>query len=160
MVPATPNSAYIDPFLRKQELHTVMVSGYVTERLSTSAPLSPSGLDLSVLGIFENTSTGNSAAAFTLQLKQAADISATGPRTNVGNAMTIVPGGRVTQNFTPTQGYLEMWCTSGGGNLRAQIASKLSWNVMGFSKLDPFYPQYLSNTSNGVSFAQLGTTGS
>lgn len=96
-----------------------------------------SGLeDNQIQGVFENTGTSN----FTLQMRQTDDRSVSGTRTDIGAALNIVPGGRRTVTFSPWQSYLETYCTAGGGQVKAQLSSKIKWEQMAFDKLDTFYP--------------------
>lgn len=144
--PLTYPGEYPQPLSRTTWVQVPMVSGYTTSRLSVTSGRNESlvsGMpDNTVHAVFENTSTTTS---FTLQMRQADDRSASGTRTNVGSALTIVPGGRTTATLTPWQQYLEAQCTDGSGNLRAQLTSQVKWEQLAFDKSDPFYPPQLWN---------------
>ena len=122
-----------------------MVSGYTTSRLGVLSgrqePLVSGMPDNTVHALFENASS----TSFTLQMRQTDDRSVSGTRINVGDALTIVPGGRTTATLTPWQTYLETQCTGGSGNLRAQLTSQIKWEQLAFDKTDSFYPPQLWN---------------
>ena len=77
---------------------------------------------------------------FTVQLTETSDRTISGTRDTLGSAYTLVPGGRRTYNVIPVKEYVEVKSTSGDGQLRMQLQSKLRWNQLGFSDDDPFCP--------------------
>ena len=117
-------SGYATMRLRVQDQNYVGVSGHEDH-------------DLQV--VLENPGTTTTVA---IQFKQTDDITATGTRTDVGVAVSLVPGGRKTISFAPWQEYLEMHGTS-DGQVRGQIAAKKRWEKMAFAKTDTFYPATL-----------------
>jgi len=125
-----------------------MISGYATLRMraiTRPSTSTVSGLeDNQIFGTFENTSETN----FTVQMRQTSDESVSGTRTDVGSAHALVPGGRVTETFSPFQTFLEAYCTADGpGFLRLQMQSRIKWEIMAFDKSDTFYPQQLRDVS-------------
>ena len=159
---AYQSGEYPQPLLRTTYVQAPMVSGYATVRLCSGINqfINTQGLDNTTLVLIENTGHSTYDTNFTLQIKSTADPSSSGARTNVGGAYQVVPGGRKTVTFTPSQEFLEFYCTAGGGNVRAQISSRISWEEMAFSKTDPFYPPQLWQVVNGLTAAQLPNTGS
>jgi hypothetical protein len=138
---------YIDPLPRVSNVFCSMTSGgpsgYACARLSRSDPLffGGSGDDDEAQVYLQNLGTTN----FTVQMKQCSDYSEegtdtagtpTGTRFDVGSAVALVPGGRTTEQVSPYMQYLEFWCTSGRGSLKAQITGRVRWNRLAFSKLD------------------------
>lgn len=86
--------------------------------------------------IVENVGDTN----FTVQLTETSDRTISGTRDNLGSAYALVPGGRRVYNVLPVKEYVEVKSTSGDGQLRLQLESKLRWNQLGFNDDDPFYP--------------------
>lgn len=135
---------YPQPLDRPTFVEGQLVSGYTTVRLRGELQFGgtlavPSLNDNLVRGLFVNTG----ANAGTLQLVQTQDI-VSGPRTNLGNPMVLVPGGRITQDFTPTVSFLEFTCTGGGPtSIHAQLTSRIEWRELAFSKTDTSYPRSL-----------------
>lgn len=138
---------YGQPLTRVANLKMELVSGYTTGRYFVRLALGVSGNPTSnpvvsydlVTATYDNQGTN----AVTFQALQTDDL-ASGPRTNLGAAVTLVPGGMTTVTFTPQAHYIEFKCTaSGPSQIRAQMASQLTWTPLGFSKLDPFYDQLL-----------------
>ena len=148
------NSAgiYPQPLIRTTFLQCPLVPGYTTARLSSilqfgGTTVLPAQPDNSVVALLENT--GDAQA--TVQFRQTNDDSplGTGVRSNVGAATVLVPGGRASVTFTPTQPFLEVTCTAGSvAQLRAQLQSQLMWNECAFAKADPLYPKILWQPAN------------
>lgn len=131
---------YPQPALRLTTVQVPMVSGYATARLRwQGSPVSGYGnrVEHTTQVLVENTGLN----PFTVQLQETDDRSVSGARTNLGAATALVASGRHQFSVTPSQAYLEAWCTADGpGELKLQLASQLRWDILGFSDDDPFYP--------------------
>jgi hypothetical protein len=134
---------YLDPLPRVSNVLCTMSSGYAGARVSREDPLFfPGSGDGDEHQVYlQNVGTSN----FTVILKQTDDYSLTGldsagtptgTRFDVGTAQAIVPGGSSTIQVSPWMPYLEFWCTSGSGPLRAQITGKTRWQRMAFDKTE------------------------
>jgi hypothetical protein len=134
-----------------------MVSGYVGARLQwQGTPIASGYQDYSAQCILENMGS----TTFSVQIRQCSDYSVTGPRENLGAAVSLVPSGRKTVNFIPGKQYLEFQATAvtnvGQAMLKAQIVSKIRWDLMGFGAReytgfaggDPFYATLLLDSDN------------
>lgn len=132
---------YPTPLPRVTNVNTPVVSGYATARLRAADFPFPqiSGLEDYKARVIA-TNVGSTTVAF--QLKQASDISATGTRTSVGPAISLVPGGRKGFDLVPWLPYLEVHGTA-TGNVLIQIDSQTKWEEMAFDKVDTFYPPQL-----------------
>jgi hypothetical protein len=136
-------SEYIDPLPRVSNVQCTMSSGYAGARVSREDPL-----------FFPGSGDGDEhqvylqnvgATAYTVQIKQTDDYSfpgsdsvgtPTGTRFDVGTATALVPGGTSTLQVSPWMPYLEFWCTTGSGPLRAQIVGRTRWQRMAFDKTE------------------------
>lgn len=134
---------YLDPLPRVNNVLTSLSSGYAGARVSREDPLFfPGSGDGDEQQVYlQNVGS----TAFTVQLKQCEDYSfpgtssagtPTGTRFDVGTATALVPGGTSTLQVSPWMSYLEFWCTSGRGQLRAQITGRTRWQKMAFDKLE------------------------
>jgi len=147
---------YIDPLPRVSNVFCAMTSGgtdgYACARLRRTDPLfySGSGDDDEAQVYLQNLGTTN----FTVQLRQTQDYSPagtdsdgtpTGTRFDLGSAVALVPGGRSTVQVSPYMKFVEFYCTSGLGNLKAQITGRVRWERMAFDKLDPLDDDTLWN---------------
>jgi hypothetical protein len=112
----------------------------VTVRLRAENQTSGSGGVLNATRL-DITNTGD--MAFTVKVQQAADISMTGIRTQLGSNITVVPKGVKTVNVTPAQPFLEIATVSNSGSARIQVSSFTRYELCGFAKDDPFYPDTL-----------------
>lgn len=132
---------YIDPLPRVSNVLCTMSSGYAGARVQREDPLYfPGSGDADEAQVYlQNVGSTN----FTVIMRQTADYSLpgkdgtgtpTGTRFDVGVAEALVPGGTVTQQVSPWMTYLEFWCTSGSGPLRAQITGKTRWQRLAFDK--------------------------
>lgn len=135
---------YTNPLPRITNVQETIVSGYATTRLRVAereyvAVSGHEDNDLQV--VLENPGT---SATVTVQFKQTDDITATGTRLDVGDPVSLVPGGRKTVNLAPWQEYLEIHGTT-DGQIRAMISGKRRWEKMAFAKTDTFYPPQLRN---------------
>jgi len=133
---------YPNPLPRKTFVNCPVVSGYVTARLQSQAPIpdSISGTAQNMLCTFENVG----GTAFSVLLRETPDRSISGTRYNLTSPIFLVPAGQVTQTVLGKQPYLEVYCTgTTTGQLRLQIDSQRRWNELGFGKDDPFYPPQL-----------------
>lgn len=137
-----------------------MVSGYVGSRLriadyafgtnvTTVAPTTNN--DNRVILMIENTAfppTTNLPFKGTnifFKVNQALDDGPSGTRTPLTPEYGIVPGGRQTVEFWVNQPFIEIKCTGGGGNIRAQLSSRIKWEEMAYDKVDPFFAPQLWN---------------
>jgi hypothetical protein len=135
---------YPQPLSRVTWVNCPLVPGFTTARLVASLQNGgtltvPSLADNNVYCLLENTG----GTTCTLQFQQTQnDVS--GPRSNIGAPVALVPLGRAPLTITPTQPYLEITATAGGQTtLRAQLTSQIQWCELGFSKSDPLYPQWI-----------------
>jgi hypothetical protein len=109
-----------------------VVASKVTGRLRRQYYTGASGFDGQQHQILcANTGATN----FTLQLRQTNSY-VSGPWVNVGAATAMTPHGEAVINAEIINKYLEVTSTSGSGELRLQIQSKVRWDVMAFSKTD------------------------
>jgi hypothetical protein len=141
---------YPQPLLRTTTVQAPIVAGYATVRLQAHLQFSGTGagtytgtlpalVDNSVLGVFENTG----ATTVAVQLIQTGDYTS-GPRLQIGDAFSLVAGGRHSLSFTPQMQFVELWGSSGGpSTIRAQLSSQVEWSVLGFSRTDTTYPTQL-----------------
>jgi len=130
---------YPQPLVRVGNVQIPIVSGYTTGRLRGDV-IMVSGYQPNRSQItLENTGR----TSFTVQLREAPDY-VSGPFSNLGSAVALVPSGQKTVFHTHAQPYLEFRGTSGSGTLRAQIASQVKWQIMAFDKSDTNYPSVLS----------------
>jgi len=146
-----------------------VVPGYATVRLRAGLQMSGTGTspvlaDNLVLATIENVGS----VSVTCQFRQVGDYSSGIPaynasstdgiivtpgggtigqttpyRSNLSSSLTIVPGGRKTTTFTPTQQYVELWGISGNSQIRLQLETQLPWTELSFAKNDPTYPPAL-----------------
>jgi hypothetical protein len=131
---------YSHPLVRPTVFQAPMVSGYVTARLQwDGVPIASGYQDYATQVVLENIGENT----FSVQMQQCSDYSATGPREAIGPAQSLVPLGRKTINILVSKPYLEFkasTATNQKANLKVQLNSKVRWNLMGFSELDPTYP--------------------
>jgi hypothetical protein len=127
-----------------------MSSGYAGARVSREDPLFfPGSGDGDEQQVYlQNVGP----TAYTVQLKQCEDYSLpgldsastpTGTRFDVGTAQALVPGGTSTIQVSPWMQYLEFWCNTGSGPLRAQITGRTRWQRLAFDKTE-------ADTNSGV----------
>lgn len=92
------------------------------------------------------------SGTLTFQLKQTSDSSPSGSRTNLGSAVTLPAGGHTVVNFTPTQPYVEVWCTASSnskpGVVRAELTGRVVYGIESFTKTDTNYPTSLWKDTN------------
>lgn len=131
---------------------TVNGTRNVTVRLRATNLLESSGSqERAVFVVAENL--GDSIV--TIQLQETATDDPSQPasgRTDVGNAMQLVPLGRSTQQVFLSKEYLEMKTTSGNSKqIRLQLESRLRFSRLGFNikgfEDDPTYPTSLWRAS-------------
>jgi hypothetical protein len=128
---------YPQPLTRVTTLQCPVVSGYSTGRLKLQdIPVSGTS---DLLSHFTVENVGSTSVSVQLR----ASNSTGGPWTNVGSSTALAIGGRSTFSATAPQRYIEVHGTSGSGEVRLQIASKLRWDELGFSKTDASYPTSL-----------------
>jgi hypothetical protein len=83
------------------------------------------------------------------QIQQTSDDGPSGTRSSISAEYGIVPSGRQTIDFWVNKPFIEIKCTGGGGNIRAQLDSRLKWEEMAYSKTDPFFAPQLWNQKIG-----------
>lgn len=132
-------SEYVAPLPRATFVQTVVTSGYVTSRLVSQDPVFVADGTPHQLTV-QNTG----ASAFSFKVLQTNDPSATGTRTDASSTISLVAGGEKVVNLTPTKKILEIYGTSGTGNLRMNIVSKTRYQEMAFDKSDTFFPQIIT----------------
>lgn len=152
--------AYPEPLIRTTMVNAPMVSGYVGSRLriadyafgtntTTIAPTTNN--DNLVKMTIENSAyppTTNlpfSGTNIYFKVNQTLDDGPSGIRTAITGEFGIVPGGRQTVNFWVNQPFIEITCTGGKGNIRAQLDSRLKWEEMAYDKSDIFFAPQLWN---------------
>ena len=138
------HSEYVSPLVRKTVVQCPVVSGYVTARLYSQDDIPPTlsggATNTNMLVTFENV--GNTHIS--VLLRETADRSVSGTRTNLTSAAWLRPGGQTTQLVSNLQSYLEIYCTgTTTGNLRTQIDAQRRWTECGFDRTDPYYPTSL-----------------
>jgi hypothetical protein len=130
---------YPQPQLRATNYHLPIVAGFVTGRLRGDL-LSVSGYaPQTTVVLLENTGR----TQFTVQMRESPDY-VSGPFSNIGPAVALVPSGQKTVVITPIRDFLEFKGTSGDGFLKAQLTSQVKWQQMAFDKSDPNYPARLT----------------
>jgi hypothetical protein len=120
---------YPQPFTQVTNVHMPMVSGYTTGRLYGRV-FKVSGYDPQETQVLM---TNHGTTSITVQMRETDDY-VSGPHTNIGPAVALVPSGQKTVNILPIRNYLEFKSTAGDGQLRVQIASRVKWNEMAFDK--------------------------
>lgn len=152
--------AYPEPLIRTTFVNAPMVSGYTGSRLRIAdyafgtnvTQLAPTtNEDNKVRLMIENvafpappTLTFTGTTIF-FKVNQTSDDGPSGTRTPITAEFSIVPGGRRTVDFFVNKPFIEIACTGGGGNIRAQVESRLKWEEMAYSKTDPFFAPQLWN---------------
>jgi hypothetical protein len=135
---------YAQPQTRHQEVRVPVVPGYTTARLAAIPPINvpDAGTALSMYSTLVGLqNTGD--VSVTVQLKQT-DNQASGPRSNIGPAVALTPGGFKDFTVYPDQKYLELWgAGSNESTVRMSLDSKIRWSVLGFAKTDATYPPQL-----------------
>ncbi len=80
-------------------------------------------------------------------------------RSDLGTAMAVKAGGQVSQTVYPNKEFVEFRTTSGEGEVRMQLTSRLRWNELGFQIKgygpDPFYPLRLWQPTNLSSWSDV-----
>ena len=125
-----------------------MVSGYVGSRLRIAdyafgtnfASLSLD--DNKVHLMLENTSTGTTVY---YKVNQTLDDGPSGLRVAITPECSAVPGGKSVIDFYVNAPFIEIACTGGQGNIRAQVDSRLKWEQMAMSRTDTFGAPQLWN---------------
>lgn len=86
----------------------------------------------------ENTGS----ASVSVRLRECESYAAASPRYTLSTT-TIAAGGTKSFNITPTMRYLEVFGTSGKGQVRIQLASRFRWDSLAFQRTDTTYPTEL-----------------
>jgi len=152
--------AYPEPLLRTTFVQAPMVSGYVGSRLriadyafgtNLTVAAATTNPDNQVHLMIENVAfppatglTFNGTTIF-FKIQQSLDDGSSGTRTPISAEYSIVPGGRRTIDFFVNAPFVEIKCTGGGGNIRAQLAARLKFEEMAYDKSDPFFAPQLWN---------------
>lgn len=130
---------YPQPLPRRSVFHVPVVGGFTTARLGTDV-VAVSGYDkFQTRVLLKNTGKDNA----TIQLVGTNDY-ISGPRVNIGGAITLVPRGEKFQTFSPIYRYLEVSATAGTSTLYAQLESIAEWQLMAFDKSEAIYPAALT----------------
>lgn len=152
--------AYPEPLLRTTLVQAPMVSGYVGSRLriadyafgtnlTTLAPTTndDNKVHLMIENIVNPPATGLAFTGTTIFFKvnQTPDDGPSGTRTPITAEYAIAPGGRRTIDFYVNAPFIEIKCTGGGGNMKAQLAARLKFEEMAYDKVDPFFAPQLWN---------------
>lgn len=152
--------AYPEPLIRTTFVEAPMVSGYVGSRLRIAdfafgtnlTTLTPTTNDDNKVHLtVENvafpappTLTFTGTTIF-FQVNQTSDDGPSGTRSSISAQYAVVPGGRRTIDIYVNKPFIEIKCVGGGGNMRAQLASRLKWEEMAYDKVDPFFAPQLWN---------------
>lgn len=152
--------AYVEPLVRTTWVMVPMVSGYVGSRLriadyafgtnvTTVAPTTNNAnkVRLTIQNTAQISSTNLPFTGTNIYFKvnQLLDNGPSGTRTPITAEYGIVPGGRQIIDFWVNQPMIEIKCTGGTGNIRAQIDSELKWEEMAYNKTDTFFAPQLWN---------------
>jgi hypothetical protein len=153
--------AYVDPLIRTTWVQVPMVSGYVGSRLrvadfafgtSFSGAQGTNIPDNNVRVQVENAANQNAPAIGIQQgtniyykIQTTLDDGPSGTRSFVTGERGVVPLGRDTVEFYVNQPFLEILCTGGGGNIRAQVTGRLKWEEMAMDRTDKFGAPQLFN---------------
>lgn len=134
---------YPQPLVRITNLQIPMVSGFTTGRLRAAVLTSPtpgiSGYAPQQCRVLLENVGANTIG---VQMQETQDY-VSGPRFNVGSAVTLVPKGFRYVSFTPTKQYLEFKGSTANSALRIQLESQLKWHIMAFDRSDVVYPPQL-----------------
>jgi hypothetical protein len=137
-----------------------MVSGYVGSRLRIAdyafgtnvGTLAPQTNDdnkvhLTIENVAYPTTNGLTFTGTNIYfiVNETLDDGPSGTRTSLTSEYGIVPGGRRTIDFWVNQPVIEIKCTGGKGNIRAQLDSRLKWEEMAYDKSDTFFAPQLWN---------------
>jgi hypothetical protein len=131
---------YPQPNTRVSNFRAPVMAGFTTVRLFTPDAVNVSGYERYQTRILMKN---EGPATATVQLVGCNDY-VSGPRANIGGAITLVPKGEKIQTFNPTYSYLELKATSGTSFIHAQLESVAEWNIMAFDKAETIYPSVLS----------------
>jgi hypothetical protein len=143
--------AYPEPLLRTTLVHATMVSGYVGSRLRISdyafgTNFTNTNLpDKEVHMLVQNVSVSTTGTTVYFQVNQTLDDGPSGVRSSITSQYGVVPGGMKVVDFYVNAPFIEIACVSGGGNIRAQLTSRLKWEEMAFDKTDPYGAPQLWN---------------
>lgn len=133
---------YGQPLGRTQIIHCPVVPGSVTARFEVQS-LPKTADDELTIAIVEN----DCDVAAGVQFKECDEHVSGASRTNVGSALSIVPGGVDSVSISPSKRYLEVWGTNSArevnSHVRIQLQSKMRWNILGFNKDDAQYAKVL-----------------
>jgi len=140
---------YGSPIQKIATAHVIpLVSGYATCRMQANLALAISGNPTSnpVVSGYQSvniTYSCDGPVGATIQLMQTDNL-ASGPRTQLGNPVTLVANGLAYSTVIPQAHWVEVNCTGGGPTYaRMMLASQMDWTLEGFSKVETIYPQYL-----------------
>ena len=132
-------SEYVAPLPRTTYVQALVTSGYVTARIIAQDPVfvasgPPNQITLQNTGL----------TPFSMKLLQTDDSSSTGTRTDLSTTVALVAQGEAVINVTPSKPILEVYGTSGTGNLRMSVVSKTRYSEMAFDRTDTFFPQIVT----------------
>ena len=127
---------YPSPLTRISPISFPAVAGYTTVRWRNLQV----GHQAAVLAASTLVLRNSGDQSTTLQLK-ASNTIASG-LTNVGSAVTIVPGGFTIIDFSSTKPILEVYCSDGTTTVDGQLKSATTWEIMPLYR-SPSYPAVL-----------------
>lgn len=133
--------AYVEPLIRTTWVMCPMVSGYVGSRLRVadySFGTNYAGIDLEDSKVhltIENVSNGTTVY---FQVQQTPDDGPSGTRSSITPQYAIAPLGKRVVDFYINAPFIEIKCVGGGGNIRAQVDSRLKWEQMAMDRRDTF----------------------
>lgn len=142
---------YVQPLDRSAFMNAPAVSGYATLRLS--ALLSSTGSSWTDAGqptpsMRVTARSLSDTQAVTIALLGSNNYSVAKASKTTLDSFTLAPGGSVTRNVDVDTKYVEMWCTSGNGDVQMQFSTQIPIGLLAFDKLDASYPHFISQPSN------------
>jgi len=131
---------YVNAQSRTGWMMVPAVSGYTTGRLEAVPAINPSGYAAEQTVKFTLENTGSQAV--TIQFV-GTDNYISGPRTNLGSAVTVAAGGVQVTTLIPVKRYLELKTTSGTSQVKLQLESRIRFETLSFKRDESIYPSAL-----------------
>ena len=154
--------AYVEPLVRTTWVQVPMVSGYVGSRIRVADALFGTNftqygtntgaftIDNGVRLLIENIAPSSGGTNIYFQVQETYGTQTQFTRSPLTAEYGLVPNGRTVVNFTFGAPILEIKCTGGGGNIRAQIDSQIKWEEMAYDRYDAFFAPTLWNAKHPV----------
>jgi len=134
-----------------------MVSGYVGSRLRVADAMFGTNftsfgtntgtfpIDNKVRVLIENIAPSSNGTNIYFKVQQTYGTQLQFARTSLTGEYGLVPNGRTVVDFTFGAPIIEIKCTGGGGNIRAQVESQTKWEEMAYDRYDAFFAPQLWN---------------